>query len=83
MLRKKQDKLEKLQRKKNLIEFIIKRNQSDTPSSQRILQFPLIGMVYGKMSMQRSREGTIFRFDEDPVLYGDVDMLLQINKDSI
>jgi hypothetical protein len=50
VLREKQDKLEKLQRKKNLIEFIIKRNQGDAPCAERILHFPLIGMVYGKMS---------------------------------
>lgn len=83
----KQEKLEKLQRKRGLIEYIINRNRVEPHSEHQLLRFPLIGtLVSDSQACSQKMVGSnvvVVRVGEKARLYGDVDLLLQINKDKI
>ena len=86
MIAEKQEKLERLQNKKNLIEYIINRNKSERHQEEQLLRFPLIGIMVSQPNhnIQRTLASTVtVRLREKVKLYGDVDLLLQINKDKI
>jgi hypothetical protein len=76
----------KLQEKKKLIEYIIRRNKAESAEEGNILRFPLIATVvegqHFKLS-QPSMDNLFIFTPESPPLYGDVDLLVQINKDSL
>lgn len=86
MIAEKQEKLERLQNKKNLIEYIINRNKSEHHHEEQLLRFPLIGVMVSQPAphIQRTLPSTVtVRLREKVKLYGDVDLLLQINKEKI
>jgi hypothetical protein len=72
-----------LQQKRSLIEFIIHRNQTHQYPPQECLQFPLLATPTPSLALHHRPAHLLMRFPHQPTVVGDVDLLLQINRDKI